>query len=131
MPTEYRLDTNILIYYFNDVHAVGERIERAAPARLPFITAVELLHGAKRSARRAENLRKYSDFLDGFLILYPSRPTLDIYSDLQLALGQRGTPIPQNDLWQAAIAVQHQAVLVTNDEHFASVPGLQTENWAR
>ncbi|MGH9793296.1 MAG: PIN domain-containing protein [Candidatus Acidiferrales bacterium] len=66
-----------------------------------------------------------------FHVLYPTRRTLDIYSDLQLALGRRGTPIPQNDLWQAAIAIQHEAILVTNDEPFASVPDLQTENWVR
>ncbi len=131
MPTEYLLDTNIVIYYFRNLPGIRERVERAAPARLPFITAVELLHGAKRSARRAENLRTYSEFLNGFVILYPTRQTLDVYSDLHLAVGQQGTPIPQNDLWQAAIAVQHGAIFVTNDAHFASVPDLQTENWVR
>lgn len=63
MPNEYLLDTNIVIYFFQNLPAVRKSVERTAPVRLPFITAVELLHGAKRSARRTENLLRYSEFL--------------------------------------------------------------------
>jgi predicted nucleic acid-binding protein len=52
-----------------------------------------------------------------------------MHSDLRIALQKIGKPIPPNDLWQVAIAIQHDAVLVTNDRHFAVVPGLRTAAW--
>lgn len=100
------------------------------PALIPFITAAELLYGAKRSDRRIENLREYGAFLSKFTILFPDRNTLDIHSELRFALQKSGKPIPQNDLWQAAIAIQHDAVLVTNDSHFVGIPGLRVEDWS-
>ena len=130
MPSEYPLDTNIVVYLFHNQLGVRSQMARHRPALLPFITAAELLYGAKRSTRPQDNLREYNIFLTKFAILYPNRRTLDIHSDLRLALQMIGKPIPENDLWQAAIAIQHDAILVTNDNHFAAVPGLRTENWA-
>jgi tRNA(fMet)-specific endonuclease VapC len=129
MPSEYLLDTNIVIFLFLN-HPAVRRQEHRKPLRyLPFITASELLFGAKRSGRREENLRAYNAFLDRLTILFPNRKTLELYSDLRLALWKIGRPIPENDLWQAAIAIQQNAILVTNDDHFAVVPGLLTEDW--
>ena len=129
MPSEYLLDTNTVVYYFHDVPSVLSQMALHRPTFLPFVTVAELLYGAKRSARAPVNLRLYQEFLAKFGILYPSRITLDLQSDLRLALQKLGRPIPDNDLWQAALAIQHHAVLVTNDAHFAVVPGLRTENW--
>lgn len=129
MPSEYLLDTNIAIFLFQN-HPQVRSQEQQKPLRyLPFVTASELLFGAKRSGRREENLRSYNAFLDRFTILFPDRKTLGVYSDLRLALRKIGRPIPENDLWQAAIAIQHNAVQVTNDDHFAVVQGLITEDW--
>ena len=72
----------------------------------------------------------YLEFISRFSVLYPGRQTLETYSDLRVALRAFGRPIPPNDVWQAALAIEHEAVLVTNDRHFAVVPGLHTENWA-
>ncbi|MXZ01781.1 type II toxin-antitoxin system VapC family toxin [Candidatus Poribacteria bacterium] len=44
-------------------------------------------------------------------------------------LRRRGRPIPNNDIWIAAIALQHDLVLVTRDAHFDEVESLQTERW--
>jgi tRNA(fMet)-specific endonuclease VapC len=131
MASEYLLDTNIVIYFLKNQPDVRKQVERVKPSRMPFVTATELLYGAKRSSRRAENLRAYEEFLATFVILYPTRRTLDIYSDLLSAEARLGRPIPANDLWQAAVALQHDAILVTNDDHFQFVPGLRTENWVR
>ena len=48
---------------------------------------------------------------------------------LKALLRSRGTPIPENDLWIAALAVQHKLTLVTRDSHFQVVAGLITESW--
>jgi len=45
------------------------------------------------------------------------------------ALLAKGRPIPENDVWIAALARQHDLVLVTRDEHFAEVDGLTLARW--
>lgn len=48
---------------------------------------------------------------------------------LKAALRAQGTPIPENDLWIAALVRQHGLTLVSRDEHFDAVPGLAIERW--
>jgi tRNA(fMet)-specific endonuclease VapC len=52
-----------------------------------------------------------------------------MYGELKAVLRDRGTPIPENDLWIAAIARQHDTPLVTRDVHFDAIPGLRVERW--
>ncbi len=51
------------------------------------------------------------------------------YGDLKQQLRAAGKPIPDNDLWIAATAIEHHLVLVTRDKHFESTPGLAVETW--
>jgi tRNA(fMet)-specific endonuclease VapC len=48
---------------------------------------------------------------------------------LNQELRVKGQPIPENDIWVAAIALQHRLTLVTRDEHFKQVDGLAVETW--
>ena len=50
--------------------------------------------------------------------------TADLYAKVYQALRKEGTPIPQNDMWIAASALEHGADLATHDEHFRHVPML-------
>ncbi len=59
----------------------------------------------------------------------PDIETCRLYAALATLLEKSGTPIPQNDLWIASLALQHGAALATCDLHFQHVPGLKTENW--
>ena len=52
--------------------------------------------------------------------------TAELYAKVFQALRERGRPIPQNDMWIAASALEHGADLATTDEHFRSVPMLTT-----
>ena len=56
--------------------------------------------------------------------LLPSRETAVYYARLFVQLKRAGTPIPDNDLWIAALALQHDLTLVTRDRHFARIPQL-------
>lgn len=123
------LDTNTAIYFLNKVDSVCRAAEGQAVLYLPFVAAAELLAGAKHAVHRAKDLVRYTEFLSECAIVYADRATLDFYSDLRVELRRIGRPIPHNDAWLAAIALQYDAVLVTNDKHFAAVPRLRTENW--
>jgi len=96
---------------------------------LPTIVAGELLFGALNSGLQARNYTRYEAFIDGALLLCVDRDTARHYAQLRLALKRAGRPIPENDIWIAALCLQHGLVLVTSDGHFADCPGLVTENW--
>jgi tRNA(fMet)-specific endonuclease VapC len=94
------------------------------------VTKAELVFGAYHSARPAENLR----ILQAFFAPYRSLAFDDIgvehYGRIRAELQRQGTPIGANDLFIAAIALAHQATLVTaNTREFGRVAGLIYENW--
>ncbi|RLB16513.1 MAG: VapC toxin family PIN domain ribonuclease, partial [Deltaproteobacteria bacterium] len=51
------------------------------------------------------------------------------YAKIKNALREKGRPIPENDIWIAAIAVQYNLTLVSRDDHFKRIDGLHTEIW--
>ena len=51
------------------------------------------------------------------------------YGTLKALLREAGTPIPDNDLWIAALARQHELTILSRDRHFECVPGIALENW--
>jgi tRNA(fMet)-specific endonuclease VapC len=57
-------------------------------------------------------------------VLLPGRQTADYYARLFVQLKRAGTPIPDNDLWIAALALEHDLMLVTRDRHFECIPQL-------
>ena len=62
---------------------------------------------------------------------WTARQILTHLAETDVALRRKGRPIPINDVWIASVALVRRAILVTNDEHFASVDGLTVENWTR
>jgi tRNA(fMet)-specific endonuclease VapC len=55
--------------------------------------------------------------------------TARLYGEIKASLRSKGRPIPENDIWNAAVAQQHGLSLVTRDEHFNNVAGLAAEAW--
>lgn len=51
------------------------------------------------------------------------------YATLRVALKKQGTPIPANDAWIAALALQHRLPVLSRDQHFDSVPRLERKDW--
>jgi tRNA(fMet)-specific endonuclease VapC len=65
----------------------------------------------------------------GFHILMPDRATADVYGEICFALRRKGKPIPENDIWIAALTLQHGRPLLTRDAHFREVEGLNVLGW--
>ena len=84
----------------------------------------ELLFGAHNSGRPAQNLDYYRGFLYDLEVLFLNASAAEHYAEIRLALKQKGRPIPENDMWIAAICRANDAPLLTFDQHFAEVPGL-------
>ncbi len=121
------LDTNTyrLVMEGNE-EAVG--IVRVAEVVLmPIPVIAELRFGFLHGTRGQENEAILKRFLDARRVelLTCDEDTATIYASLKLQLKRQGTPIPINDVWIAALAVQHDAVLYTRDRDFDNLPQLR------
>ena len=92
---------------------------------LPVPVIGELRYGALNSRRSAENLAEVERLVSRCRILDITAATADVYARLRLGLKDKGKPIPENDLWIAAVCVEHQVPLVTLDAHFDAVEELK------
>ena len=87
---------------------------------LPFVVAGKLRAGFAVGQRAADNERVLRRFLQtsGVELLLADEQTTFHYASLFAQLRRRGTPIPTNDIWIAALVRQHGLVLHARDKHF-------------
>jgi tRNA(fMet)-specific endonuclease VapC len=129
MAGDYLLDTNIVIAYFNGEGDVLERILDAPICHVSVITLGELSYGAQGSRLQMENLQKVLRLEEWATVLDIDKTTSQHYGRIKHELRTLGRPIPENDLWIAALARQHQLTLVSRDDHFVRVPDVKVEMW--
>ena len=125
----YLLDTNIIIGMFTGDRAIEEKIQSGNNWFLASPSVGELYYGAQKSDRVPENLHRINTFVEEHIFLSCDLETAQWYGIIKNQLRRKGRPIPNNDLWIAAIAMQHDLILVTRDSHFDEVDSLQTERW--
>jgi tRNA(fMet)-specific endonuclease VapC len=95
-----------------------QAVLRADEVYLSFITLAELHAGFRNGSKRAENERRLKRFLS-------QADTFVIYPDeLRVQLQREGKPIPDHDIWIAALALQHNLTLYARDKHFDHLPQL-------
>lgn len=124
----YLLDTNIIIAMFSDEGAIQAKILNDDV----FVAATvigELCYGARKSGKPAENVASIDRLTQRFPRLDCDLETAQWYGIIRNRLQRKGRPIPNNDIWIAAIAIQHDLVLVTRDAHFEEVDTLQVQRW--
>lgn len=128
----YLLDTNIVIYVIKrrPLEVLGVFNSNATRMAISVITLAELMHGAEKSSKPAENLAVVEDFCSRLSVLPYTEKAAQHYGQIRTALEKKGEPIGVNDLHIAAHARSEGLILVTNNEkEFAKVPSLQIENW--
>ena len=120
------LDTNRLSDALSENEEVLDVLESAEAIHVPVVALGELRAGFLAGGRAAKNEARLMWFLsqDGVEVVAIDGPVSHRYAELHAALRRRGTPIPTNDLWIAALAVESGLVLYTRDAHFSRVPGL-------
>lgn len=123
------LDTNIVIELFKGNEAIIANLEDRDMVDIPYVVLGELLLGAYRSANLKKHKSEISSFLKRCNVIGANAETSDTYGTIKAELLQKGKPIPENDIWIAAVAKQYGYTLVTRDKHFNEVNGLRVVNW--
>ena len=129
MNGKYLLDTNIVIALFAGDTAVKDNLARAEEVFVPSIALGELYFGARKSGRAKENLERIDEFAANSVVLECNTDTARRYGEIKHALRVKGHPIPENDIWIAAIALQHDMTLITRDTHFGEIENLKVATW--
>jgi tRNA(fMet)-specific endonuclease VapC len=120
------LDTNAYSALMRGHAEVADRVRRAEDVLLSTIVAGELLFGFRAGERFRKNLAELEAFLDNpYVTLVPvTYTTADRFGRVAAALRAKGRPIPTNDMWIAAHAMETGAELLSFDQHFEAVDGL-------
>ena len=84
---------------------------------------------ACKSVKTQENTARIDEFALNNTILSCNTETAKSYGKIKNQLKEKGQPIPENDIWIAAIAQQYVLTLVTDDVHFDAITDLKVERW--
>lgn len=129
MNGKYLLDTNIIIGLFNRELSISDGVAQANEVFIPSIVFGELHYGARKSGRSQKNIERLEAFAAKNTMLDCNADTARQYGEVKNRLRARGRPLPENDIWIAALALQYDLTLVTRDAHFQQVDGLRTALW--
>lgn len=129
MNERYALDTNVVIALLRFTPAIVSKIQYARITFVPSIVLGELYFGAYKSDQVSKNVEYADSVATNNPILVCDAATARIYGSIKNALRIKGQPIPENDLWIAALAIQHDLTLLTRDAHFARVENARIEQW--
>lgn len=118
------IDSNRYTDLCRGIPEVVEVLSTASEIHVPLIVIAEQRAGFAHGSQRAKNERVLTRFLNtpGVFVLAPDEQTTFFYADAYAYLRKRGKPIPTNDLWIAALALQHQLILFDRDSDFDHLP---------
>jgi len=123
------LDTNALSAFVDGDPDIGEVLRGQERAVIPVIVLGEFRYGIAQSRRRSSYEEWLESYLGNFEVLPVTEDTTVAYAALRVALKRSGRPIPANDAWIAALALQHRMPVLSRDEHFDVVPELERRTW--
>jgi tRNA(fMet)-specific endonuclease VapC len=133
--TEAFLDTDILSFYLKGDQKVVERISaylgQYDQLNFSIITYYEIIAGLK--CKNASNqIVEFENFTKNNNLIYFSESTARLAGDIYTSLRVKGVTIGTSDILIAAIAIENDLSLVTNNEkHFAPILNLKIENWKK
>ncbi len=122
------LDTCTVIAYFDGQVNLNSLLESSSIPLLPTIVFGELLFGIFNSKRRRENQEKLDQFANQCELISVEINTAREYPKIRFELKKKGKPIPENDIWTAALARQYRATLLTHDSHFSFIENLNIKS---
>ncbi len=104
-------------------------MQRSTTVAVPVVALGELHSGFRAGTRRTENEELLTRFLgkSSVRIVNVTEETALRYAEVDVYLRKKGRPIPRNDVWIAALAIEHGMHLLTLDVHFQEIPLLLIE----
>lgn len=121
---EIALDTNQAIAVLNNRGDTAQWLQSFTDIALPVIVIGELRFGALNSGKSKQNLERIERLVSRCRALDVTMATAEVYARLRAGLKAKGRPIPENDIWIAALCVEHAIPLATSDAHFDVVEEL-------
>ena len=125
----YLFDTNIIIGLLKKDEIIVLKMGDIKELNISVITIGEMLYGANNSNNAAANSALYKEFFKCCNVMNITEKTAGHYADIRYALKTKGNPIPENDIWIAAIAKENNMTIVTRDKHLNMVEFIKTEEW--
>jgi len=126
MSGNYLLDTDTAIQILSQQIDLNPYREKGDEFYLCHTVLGELFYGAERSAHPKLNQERIQRLAKGCPVLETTRETAQIYGAIKGKLMAKGRPIPENDYWIAATALQYGLVVASRDPHFDDVDELKT-----
>ena len=120
------LDTNAYSALRRGQELVVEQVRRSEEVLLSIVVVGELLFGFRNGSRYKENVRALKAFVEdpNVRLLPVTWDTADWFGRISAELKRKGRPIPTNDIWIAAHAMQEGADLISSDSHFGNIDDL-------
>ena len=120
------IDTNVYCDAMRGGAASVKLLRQAERVLLPTVVFGELLAGFKGGNRERANKEQLLAFAatERVQVAPITAETAEFYALVIHQLRAKGAPIPTNDIWIAALTMEHGACLATADEHFSRIDGL-------
>lgn len=125
----FLLDTNIVSAWLKGEAIIANNIDKADAIYIPIIVIGELYYGASFSVQIQKNTENIKRVTQRYPVLSIDEETTISYGNIKANLRKKGKPIPENDIWIAAIALTHHIPLVTRDKHFTEIEDILLEEW--
>jgi tRNA(fMet)-specific endonuclease VapC len=127
MDGKYLLDSNIVIDIFRGSSDTIDRVKELGMVYIPTIVLGELYFGANKSSKTPKRISEIEQLEYNVTVLDVTKATARIYGEIKETLRSKGKMIPENDIWIAAVAMEHDLPLLTRDHHFQQVTGITIE----
>lgn len=118
------LDSSVIVFGFKSHPAVLDVLDQSVHIHVPVIAYGELYNGALKSQAPEKKLKQLGEFIKATTLLDVDWHTAQCYGKVRRRLEEKGRPIPENDIWIAALALQHSLRLFARDQHFNEIKGL-------
>lgn len=123
------IDTNALSAWAEGEEAILDVLLPAGQLILPIIVIGEYKQGVLRSRHRDQLMEWLNTTIREVRLGLITLTTTDMYAKVRLMTGDKGEPIPTNDAWIAALALEHELPVLSRDRHFDVVDGLTRVIW--
>lgn len=123
------LDTKALSDFLKEEPGIKRNVTSSTSFNIPVIVLGEYRFGFRLSKYRQILEEKLQELLKDVQVLPIEEQTTVVYADIRCELKAAGTPIPENDLWIAAIVRQYDIPLLSKDRHFDNVRGISRLSW--